>query len=134
MLSSKIVFVLSFKTIFVHSMLWTCIFLEIQWTISPYTVGWLIQDWELLKKIYLYKNSSSFEFTLLSIFSSQCILLVIWLHSLYNHLIDFILGVCEKKPKRRKACVLLYVGIILLFSTYHTQFAYFSLRFIIKSG
>ena len=33
------VFVLTFKTIFVHNMLWTCIFLGIQWTISRHIVG-----------------------------------------------------------------------------------------------
>ena len=32
-------FVLTFKTIFVHNMLWTCIFLGIQWTISCHIVG-----------------------------------------------------------------------------------------------
>ena len=30
------VFVLTFKTIFVHNMLWTCIFRGIQWTLSSY--------------------------------------------------------------------------------------------------
>ena len=33
------VFVLTFKTIFVHNMFWTCIFRGIQWTISCHTVG-----------------------------------------------------------------------------------------------
>ena len=33
------VFVLTFKTIFVHNMLWTCIFRGIQWTISRHIVG-----------------------------------------------------------------------------------------------
>ena len=32
-------FVLTFKTIFVHNMLWTCIFRGIQWTISYHIVG-----------------------------------------------------------------------------------------------
>jgi hypothetical protein len=47
-------FFLTFKTIFVHNMLWTCIFLGSQWTISRHIVGWLVQEWGLLKKIYLY--------------------------------------------------------------------------------
>ena len=34
------VFVLTCKTIFVHNMLWTCIFLGIQWTISHHIVGY----------------------------------------------------------------------------------------------
>ena len=40
-------------TILVHNML-SCIFRGIQWTISFHNVGWLMQEWELLKKIYLY--------------------------------------------------------------------------------
>ena len=35
-------------------MLWTCIFRGIQWTTSCHIVSYLIQEWGLLKKIYLY--------------------------------------------------------------------------------
>ena len=43
------------KTIFVHIMLfWTFTFRGIQWTISCHIIGQLMQEWGLLKKIYLY--------------------------------------------------------------------------------
>ena len=47
-------YMLTFKTIFVHKMLWTCIFWGIQWIISCHNLGYLIQKIELLTKIFLY--------------------------------------------------------------------------------
>ena len=54
------------KSIFVHNMFWTCIFLVIQWTISRHFVGELMQEWGLLKKIYLYFVTQLFSLSVTS--------------------------------------------------------------------
>ena len=59
-------FVLTFNTIFVHNMLWTCIFRGIQWTISRDIVGlnWFKNEsfWKIFTLYILFNGSKKNQF------------------------------------------------------------------------